>query len=130
MRQWLTEHIPAVATFGGGAILVLLWRAGVISGLWRGVQTIIRIYRESALRTALQEKTSLQVANAQLKVDLEQELRTNLARGDINSQDRATIRALVAKIDAHNAAHHSLIDDRLCLIDYSELYTEIKKALT
>jgi hypothetical protein len=130
MWKFITEHVRETIALGIGGIALLLWRAGAVGALWRHGKTIVRIFRESELHNALQECEQLKAANAQLEADLRQELRTNLSRADINSQDRATIRALVSRIDAHNAAHFNLTDDRLCLIDYSELYDEIKRALT
>jgi hypothetical protein len=129
MWQLITEHIRTSAAVGIGGLLLLLWRSGVIGSLWRSVAAIIKTVRDTELRGARRECEQLKKETIQLKADLLQEVRTNLAYTDINAQDTATIRALVRKIDEHNAAHRTLADERLCLIDYSGLFDEIKRAL-
>jgi hypothetical protein len=125
--QWLKEHFltASLGVLGVLGLLLALFRAGLAQSLARA----IRALRETELKNALRDYDELKQTNAQLEHDLQQELRTNLAYRDINTQDRATIRTLVAKIDQHNAAHLSLKDDRLCLIDYSDVHEEVKNSL-
>ena len=126
--QWLREHILAAIASAAGALFVL-WKSGLVQWLFKGIGAVIRTFRESALSTAKADCARLLAENVHLKDDLLRSERTNLAFGDINTQDRATIRTLVTKIDAHNAAHLELSDKRQCLIDYSDLYDEIRRAL-
>jgi hypothetical protein len=126
--QWVRENLFAAIASLAGALFVL-WKSGILQWALRTARTLITAFRETTLKNSQRECEALKVEKKELEAVLEHEVRKNLAFGDINKQDRATIRTLVSKIDAHNAAHFNLADDRLCLIDYSDLYEEIKRAL-
>jgi hypothetical protein len=126
--QWLRDNLIA-SIVGLGVLLVLVWRSGFVPGLAKSLVSIVRAVRESQLRQALRKCAELETANAELTEALTVEVRNNGIREDINKQDRATIRALVAKVDEHNRAHLTLADERLCLIDYSDLHEEVQRAL-
>ena len=127
--EWLNENkILAGAATAVGA-LVVLWKIGFLKWFLSVPVTLYRVWYENALRIALRDCEAHKQARAELRDDLRQSERKLLAYGDINIQDRATIRTLVAKIDDHNKAHLVLHDERLCLIDYSDLHEEIERSL-
>jgi hypothetical protein len=129
--NWIKEHLTAIVGSGVTAVLLLLWQGRHFLGwiaarlnrvvaiyktdteLIEGQGRLVGLLREQ-LNTATAACTRLEREAQELAKDLKEETRKVMIRNDINTEDRAYIRALTMRLRQKG-------------IDYGDINAEFKR---